>query len=310
MAGQQPDRSGGASAAAAAIARGTRSTRSSRAPASGPRRGPSRSATLERLGYVDDDRFAADRAAALAGARLRRRVHPLRPRAATARTPSRSTRALAALEPERDRARELAARLGADAADHRRRSPGSSRKGFADESLEGIVATRRRRGVEYRSHYLPFCLHCAHSTDHELAESVHRPRSPWLVRCDRARAAASGHDQRRTELRFPGAPRAPVARRSANARRVGSTPAGSAHARRVGSPDRSRSRGRRRAAHPAPRLRVTARRGAAHEQAAARRRAGATPRRRAARGRSRPASRPSSSGPSSSRSSASGATRS
>lgn len=91
--------------------------------------------TLERLGYIDDGRFTADRAAVLAArgygdAYIR---FDLERHGADAESVE---SALAALEPESARARELAAQLGA--------GPNAvaklSRKGFSDESLEEIVA--------------------------------------------------------------------------------------------------------------------------------------------------------------------------
>jgi regulatory protein len=98
-------------------------------------------ATLERLGYVDDDRFAADRAVALAARgygdayiQFDLERHGAQAEAAA--------RALAALEPERDRARSQLARLGATPQTLQKALARLSRKGFADESLEGIVAAR------------------------------------------------------------------------------------------------------------------------------------------------------------------------
>jgi SOS response regulatory protein OraA/RecX len=97
--------------------------------------------TLERLGYVDDDRFAADRAQALAArgygdAYIR---FDLERHGAEAES---VTRALAVLEPESDRARDQLARLGAGSGRLEKAVAKLSRKGFADESLEGIVAAR------------------------------------------------------------------------------------------------------------------------------------------------------------------------
>ena len=98
-------------------------------------------ATLERLGYVDDDRFAADRAEALAArgygdAYIRFELERHGAKADSA------ARALAALEPESDRAREQLARFGATPQTLQKALARLSRKGFADESLEGIVAAR------------------------------------------------------------------------------------------------------------------------------------------------------------------------
>jgi regulatory protein len=87
--------------------------------------------TLERVGYVDDSRFAHARAATLAGRgfgdegiRYDLEQHGVAPDASAA--------ALAALEPEHERAAALAARLG--------RTPkvaaALARKGFASEAIE------------------------------------------------------------------------------------------------------------------------------------------------------------------------------
>jgi SOS response regulatory protein OraA/RecX len=93
-------------------------------------------ATLERLGYVDDTRFAAGRAAALAarGYGDAYIVFDLEQRGAD---PDSIALALAEVAPERVRAQELAERLGATV----KTATQLARKGFADESLEGIVAT-------------------------------------------------------------------------------------------------------------------------------------------------------------------------
>lgn len=98
-------------------------------------------ATLERLGYVDDDRFAGDRAEALsargygdAHIRFDLERHGLEAESVA--------RALAALEPESDRARSQLAQLGGTPQTLQKTLARLSRKGFADESLEGIVAAR------------------------------------------------------------------------------------------------------------------------------------------------------------------------
>jgi regulatory protein len=93
-------------------------------------------ATLERLGYVDDSRFATARATALAGRGYGDAyiVCDLEQRGADADS---IAVALAELVPERLRARELAERLGATV----KTAAQLARKGFADESLEGIVAS-------------------------------------------------------------------------------------------------------------------------------------------------------------------------
>lgn len=95
--------------------------------------------TLERLGYVDDDRFAVDRAVALAARgygdayiEFELERHGLAAESVA--------RALAVLEPEPDRAREQLAWLGASLPTLAKAVARLSRKGFADESLEGIVA--------------------------------------------------------------------------------------------------------------------------------------------------------------------------
>lgn len=87
--------------------------------------------TLERVGYVDDARFAAGRAAALAGRgygdeAIRRLLEGEGVAADVAR------QALAALEPERERAGRLVQRLGASA----RTAAQLQRKGFGEESVE------------------------------------------------------------------------------------------------------------------------------------------------------------------------------
>ena len=91
--------------------------------------------TLERVGYVDDERFARTRAEQLAargsGDALIR--HDLEGRGLAA---GHVETALAALEPERDRAAEIAARRG--------RSLKTARylasRGFDADAVEGIVA--------------------------------------------------------------------------------------------------------------------------------------------------------------------------
>jgi SOS response regulatory protein OraA/RecX len=93
-------------------------------------------ATLERLGYVDDNRFAASRAAALAG-RGYGDAYIVLDLEQHGADPDSITSAVAELVPERVRAQELAERLGATV----KTAAQLSRKGFADESLEGIIAT-------------------------------------------------------------------------------------------------------------------------------------------------------------------------
>jgi regulatory protein len=93
-------------------------------------------ATLERLGYVDDSRFAAGRAAALAG-RGYGDVYIAGDLEQRGADPDSIAAALAELAPERLRARELAERLGATV----KTAAQLARKGFTDESLEGIIAS-------------------------------------------------------------------------------------------------------------------------------------------------------------------------
>jgi regulatory protein len=90
--------------------------------------------TLERVGYVDDARFAFTRAAALAGRgygdewiRHDLESHGIRGEACEA--------ALAVLEPEAERARTLAERLGRT----RKTASHLARKGFTEEAVESAV---------------------------------------------------------------------------------------------------------------------------------------------------------------------------
>ena len=91
--------------------------------------------TLERIGYVDDERFARTRAEQLAargsGDALIR--HDLEARGLT---PERVEAALAELEPERERAARIAERRG--------RSVKTARylasRGFGEDALEAVVA--------------------------------------------------------------------------------------------------------------------------------------------------------------------------
>jgi SOS response regulatory protein OraA/RecX len=87
--------------------------------------------TLERVGYVDDGRFAAGRAAALAARgygdeAIRQLLHGEGVAAELAEA------AVGALEPERERATRLVERLGASA----RTAAQLQRKGFGEESVE------------------------------------------------------------------------------------------------------------------------------------------------------------------------------
>lgn len=90
---------------------------------------------LARSGYVDDERFARGRAAALAGRGAGNAL--IRDDLARQGVPAEiADEAIAVLEPERVRAERVAAARG--------RRPGTLRflraKGFAEESLEAIVA--------------------------------------------------------------------------------------------------------------------------------------------------------------------------
>jgi SOS response regulatory protein OraA/RecX len=93
-------------------------------------------ATLERLGYVDDSRFATGHAAALAG-RGDGDAYIVSDLEARGADPDSIAAALAELVPERLRARQLAERLGATV----KTAAQLARKGFTDESLDGIVAS-------------------------------------------------------------------------------------------------------------------------------------------------------------------------
>lgn len=90
--------------------------------------------TLERVGYVDDVRYAANRAAALAerghgDAAVR---HDLE---AAGVPPHAADDALSALAPEADRARAIAAREGRTP----RTAARLARRGFTEESVEAAV---------------------------------------------------------------------------------------------------------------------------------------------------------------------------
>jgi regulatory protein len=90
--------------------------------------------TLERVGYVDDARFARSRAAALAGrgqgdAAIR---HDLEASGADAEAVA---EALAALEPEAERAAAIAATAGRTA----KTAAQLARRGFSQESIESAV---------------------------------------------------------------------------------------------------------------------------------------------------------------------------
>ena len=89
--------------------------------------------TLERLGYVDDSRFAAGRAASLAARGYGDEAirHAL---AGAGVADGAADEALAALDPEAERARLLVDRHGASA----KTLAALRRKGFTEEALEGL----------------------------------------------------------------------------------------------------------------------------------------------------------------------------
>ena len=91
-------------------------------------------ATLERVGYLDDARFAAARAEALAGRGYGDEAirHDLERHGIAAEA---LAEALAGLEPERERARALVERLGRSVKTARQ----LARKGFDAESLAAAV---------------------------------------------------------------------------------------------------------------------------------------------------------------------------
>ena len=91
--------------------------------------------TLERIGYLDDERYALARAVALAergfgdeGIRHQLERDGVQPTAANA--------ALAALEPECDRAARIVARLGAGP----KTAAHLGRKGFGEDAIEAAAA--------------------------------------------------------------------------------------------------------------------------------------------------------------------------
>ena len=98
--------------------------------------------TLERVGYVDDARFAASRAGSLAGRgygdeAIRHDLtdHGVDGEAAAA--------AICGLEPEVDRARELVKRLGCSV----KTAQQLARKGFGEESLEAALGADVAEGA-------------------------------------------------------------------------------------------------------------------------------------------------------------------
>ena len=92
-------------------------------------------ATLERLGYLDDGRFAHSRAQELAGRGSGDELirHDLEGRGVS---PELVEAAIRELEPERDRARRLVAERGASAKTARYLAS----RGFGADALEAIVA--------------------------------------------------------------------------------------------------------------------------------------------------------------------------
>jgi SOS response regulatory protein OraA/RecX len=90
--------------------------------------------TLERIGYVDDSRFAFVRAQAL-GARGRGDEAILHDLAGRGIEGDVAAAALAALEPERERAASVAARLGRSA----KTAALLARRGFDPDSIEAAV---------------------------------------------------------------------------------------------------------------------------------------------------------------------------
>jgi regulatory protein len=90
--------------------------------------------TLERVGYVDDGRYAANRAAALAARGLG--DAGIRHDLEAAGVPAAAVEeALSTLEPETERARALAARNGRSA----KTAAQLARKGFGEEAIEAAV---------------------------------------------------------------------------------------------------------------------------------------------------------------------------
>ena len=103
---------------------------------------PRRSAELERAGLVDDGRLAAGRAAALSSRGLGDAAIAWRLEQAGV-APDRVSAAIAALEPEPDRARRLAARFreGAGAAF-------LARRGFSEDAIEAAVGVDGRGAID------------------------------------------------------------------------------------------------------------------------------------------------------------------
>ncbi len=91
--------------------------------------------TLERVGYLDDVRFATARASVLAG-RGYGDAYIASDLEEHGVSPECLAGSLAGLDPEHERARALAAKLGRTP----RTAARLARKGFSEESLEGFVA--------------------------------------------------------------------------------------------------------------------------------------------------------------------------
>jgi regulatory protein len=98
--------------------------------------------TLERVGYVDDARFAASRAESLAGRGYGDEAirHDLAEHGVGAEA---AGEAIGGLEPELERARALVAELGSSAKTARQ----LARKGFCEESLEAAVGADVAEGA-------------------------------------------------------------------------------------------------------------------------------------------------------------------
>ena len=92
--------------------------------------------TLERVGYVDDARFAQARAAALAARGLGDLAirHDLEQAGVGA---ERVAAAVAGLEPESERARAVASRLGRTA----KTAAQLARKGFSEDAIEAAIGS-------------------------------------------------------------------------------------------------------------------------------------------------------------------------
>lgn len=94
--------------------------------------------TLERVGYVDDGRYAANRAAALAARGLGDAAirHDLEAAGVAAEA---AEEAVAGLAPEAERARAIAARTGRTAETAGQLARQLARKGFGEDAIEAAV---------------------------------------------------------------------------------------------------------------------------------------------------------------------------